>query len=107
MPQKALSAEERAAAFEAWSAGHRPTPALSDYAVTRESMYEERWNIAEFWNVATRPANVNGLGLSHEEVLQEVSGVERLLTMLPDIPAIYAAWKEIVRDHQSPGSQSL
>jgi len=35
-----LSAEERAAAFEAWSAGHRPTPPLSDYAVSRESMYE-------------------------------------------------------------------
>jgi predicted nucleic acid-binding protein len=60
-------------------------------------------NIAEFWNVATRPATANGLGLSHEEVLQEVSGVERLLTMLPDIPAIYVAWKEIVRDHQVQG----
>ncbi len=38
--QGALSAEERAAAFEAWSAGHRPTPLLSDYAVSREAMYE-------------------------------------------------------------------
>jgi len=37
-----LSPEERAAAFEAWSAGHRPTPPLSDYAVTREAMYEGR-----------------------------------------------------------------
>ncbi len=39
---KALSAEERAAAFEAWSAGHRPTPPLSDYAVSREAMYKGR-----------------------------------------------------------------
>ena len=31
---------QRAAAFETWSAGHRPTPPLSDYAVSRESMYE-------------------------------------------------------------------
>jgi hypothetical protein len=37
--QKALSPDERAAAFEAWSASHRPTPQLSDYAVSRESMY--------------------------------------------------------------------
>ena len=37
-----LSPEERAAAFEAWSAGHRPTPPLSDYAVSREAMYEGR-----------------------------------------------------------------
>jgi len=36
-------------------------------------------NIAEFWNVATRPAELNGLGLSHEEVLPEVSSIESLL----------------------------
>jgi predicted nucleic acid-binding protein len=46
---------------------------------------------------------VNGLGLSHEEVLQEVGSVERLLSMLPDIPGIYTAWKEIVRDHKVQG----
>lgn len=40
--QKSLSAEERAAAFEAWSASHPPTPDLSDHAVSRESMYEGR-----------------------------------------------------------------
>jgi hypothetical protein len=32
------SAEERAAAFEAWAAGHRSTPLLSDYAVSREAI---------------------------------------------------------------------
>jgi hypothetical protein len=37
-----LSPEERAAAFEAWSARHRPTAPLSDEAVSRESMYEGR-----------------------------------------------------------------
>jgi len=37
---KASSPKERAAAFEAWSANHRPTPPLSDYAVSREAMYE-------------------------------------------------------------------
>ena len=42
MAQQALSNEERATAFEAWAAGHRPTPPLSDYAVSRESMYEGR-----------------------------------------------------------------
>ncbi len=38
----ALTPEQRAAAFEAWSANHRPTPALSEYAVSREAMYEDR-----------------------------------------------------------------
>jgi hypothetical protein len=40
--QKTLSAEERAAAFENWSAGHRTTAPLSDYAVSRDSIYEGR-----------------------------------------------------------------
>ncbi|HXW13969.1 MAG TPA: hypothetical protein VEN79_05615 [Terriglobia bacterium] len=40
--EKGLSPQERAAAFEAWSAGHRPTPPLSDDAVSREAMYEGR-----------------------------------------------------------------
>jgi predicted nucleic acid-binding protein len=60
-------------------------------------------NIAEFWNVATRPADLNGLGLSHEEALREVGSIEELFTLLPDIPAIYKAWKEIVRDHKVQG----
>ncbi len=37
---KAQSSEERAAAFEAWSLGHRMTPPLSDYAVSRDAIYE-------------------------------------------------------------------
>ena len=40
--QKTLSPEERAAALEAWSRNHRPTPPLSDYAVSREAMYDGR-----------------------------------------------------------------
>jgi predicted nucleic acid-binding protein len=60
-------------------------------------------NIAEFWNVATRPAALNGLGLSHEEALREVSSIERLLSLLPDVPAVYTAWKEIVRDKRVQG----
>ena len=37
-----LAPEERAAAYEAWSAQHRSTPPLSEYAVSREAMYEGR-----------------------------------------------------------------
>jgi hypothetical protein len=39
---KASSAEERVAAFEAWPASHRPTPVLSDYARSRDEIYEGR-----------------------------------------------------------------
>jgi hypothetical protein len=38
--QETQSSEERAAAFEAWSLGHRATPPLSDHAVSRDAIYE-------------------------------------------------------------------
>jgi hypothetical protein len=38
--EKAQSVEDRAAAFEAWSLGHRITSPLSDYAVSRDSIYD-------------------------------------------------------------------
>ena len=60
-------------------------------------------NIAEFWNVATRPAERNGIGLSHEEVLREIRSIEGLFTLLPDIPAIYTAWKQIVEEQRVQG----
>jgi hypothetical protein len=37
-----MSPDQRAAAFQSWSANHRATPPLSDDAISRESMYEDR-----------------------------------------------------------------
>ena len=47
---------------------------------------------------------MNGLGFSRDEVLTEVGSIENLLTLLPDVPAIYPVWKQIVRDHRVPPS---
>jgi predicted nucleic acid-binding protein len=79
------------------------THAVSKLIRRKDAVFFCSQNIAEFWNVATRPADLNGLGLSHEEVLQEVGSIEKLLTLLPDVPAIYTAWKEIVSDHKVQG----
>src|SRR5271166_4424992 len=40
-------------------------------------------SIAEFWNVAARPIENNGLGLSITSALGEVEKIEGLLTFLP------------------------
>jgi hypothetical protein len=42
---------------------------------------------------------MNGLGFSPSEAIQEIGGIENLLTLLPDVPPIYPTWKQIVRDH--------
>jgi predicted nucleic acid-binding protein len=79
------------------------THAVSKLLRQGDSVFFCSQNIAEFWNVATRPAGQNGLGFSHEEVLREVSSIEKLLALLPDVPGIYAVWKRIVRDHRVQG----
>jgi len=39
---KILTPEQRAVAYEAWSASHSQTQSLSDYAVSREGIYAGR-----------------------------------------------------------------
>ena len=62
-------------------------------------------NLIEFWSVATRPANLNGLGFSPAQTETEVSRIEALLTMLPDSPAIYPEWRRLVVAHSVSGKQ--
>src|SRR5277367_1521224 len=56
-------------------------------------------NIAEFWNVVTRPVTSNGLGFPVSLARGEVEKIERILNILPDSPAIYAEWKRLVVKH--------
>jgi predicted nucleic acid-binding protein len=60
-------------------------------------------NVIEFWNVATRPPEKNGLGFSSEMVFQEIATIEKSIVLLPDIPTIYIAWKRIVSAHKVQG----
>src|SRR5216684_4793329 len=62
-------------------------------------------NIAEFWNVATRPAGLNRLGLSQEEAIQEVSNIEKLLTLAGHSGDLYRLERDCERP-QSPRHQS-
>jgi predicted nucleic acid-binding protein len=87
---------------------HHPLCSQATYAVAKllrqkDSVFFCAQNIAEFWNVATRPAERNGLGFPPEEALREVTSIEDSLSLLPDVPAIYAAWKRIVYDYKVQG----
>jgi len=62
-------------------------------------------NVVEFWGVATRPAEHNGLGLTPAEADQEVTRLQTILTLLPEIPAIYTEWRRIVVTHAVSGVQ--
>ena len=56
-------------------------------------------NISEFWNVATRPAEHNGLGFSTAVTRSEVEKIEAAFELLPDTPPLYAEWKRLVVQH--------
>ena len=53
-------------------------------------------NGIEFWNVATRPANKNGFGLTPPEANRLLRLIERLFPLLPDSPSVYPQWRQLV-----------
>ncbi|HSZ54720.1 MAG TPA: type II toxin-antitoxin system VapC family toxin [Tepidisphaeraceae bacterium] len=63
-------------------------------------------NMSEFWNVCTRPASARGgFGLTIEQAEKRLRLLERLVTILPDPPALYERWREIVLSHRVSGVQ--
>jgi len=53
-------------------------------------------NIAELWNVLTRPIGSNGFGLSIQEAERQVRAIESGMYLLPDSSAVYLEWRDLV-----------
>lgn len=54
-------------------------------------------NLAEFWNVCTRPITArSGFGLSVEETDRRAKVIESYLTFLPDSEAVHLEWRRLV-----------
>ncbi len=53
-------------------------------------------NCIEFWNVATRPIERNGFGLTPVEADRLLHRIERLFPLLLDSPEIYSEWRALV-----------
>jgi len=70
-----------------------------------QDIYCAPQNLAEFWNVSTRPADKNGLGLTIPEVRRELDRIERFLTILPETLEVFAEWKRLVTAHEVRGLQ--
>ena len=61
-------------------------------------------NIAEFWNVSTRPSSARGgYGKSVAKTERRVQFIERNSTILIESPAEYRAWKGLLMHHQIQG----
>ena len=62
-------------------------------------------NLIEFWNVATRPADKNGLAWTAAQTDAEVAVLENTFTVLLDTSAIYSEWRRLVAAHSVLGKQ--
>lgn len=61
-------------------------------------------NIAEIWNVATRPQSARGgFGLSAAEVEKRLKTIEKLGSLLAFTTASYAVWRQLLIDHSITG----
>lgn len=61
-----------------------------------EAVYIVPQNIAEFWNVCTRPLNQNGLGFDSDQTDAEASRLETFFQLVLDEPGIYKEWRQLV-----------
>lgn len=68
-------------------------------------LYFSLQNIAEFWNVCTRPTERNGYALSSLETNRCVAEIERTMSFLADSAEVYSTWRRIVADQNVRGVQ--
>lgn len=63
-------------------------------------------NLIEFWAVATRSRNENGLGMTHAIAAGEIEKLRRLFRLLPSNPNVLDAWQRIVLTLEITGKQT-
>lgn len=71
--------------------------AVRSLKARQERLYTTHQNIAEFWNVSTRPlAARGGLGLAGAKVVARVLFIERLCVLVPGDDRSYLEWRRLV-----------
>lgn len=85
-----------------------PDHSLVDAALARLAeagvrLYYTHQNVAEYWNVCTRPVDRNGFGLSIADTDRQVRAIEKGMRLLPDSEAVYNEWRRLVVSHSILG----
>ncbi|MEH2183996.1 type II toxin-antitoxin system VapC family toxin [Nostoc sp.] len=70
-----------------------------------ELLYIIPQNLIEFWAVATRPINSNGLGLSTAQAVEETDKLKKIFILYLDIPAIFDEWESLIVKYQVMGKK--
>ena len=88
----------------------------ANYALARDATYIliEQGNkccltsqiIIEFWVVATRPTEVNGLGWTPERTKNQINQFLTRFTVLEETPEIFTLWFQLVTDYNIKGKRT-
>lgn len=79
--------------------------ALHELEKQRANLYFSMQNMAELWNVCTRPVARNGYGLSTAETSRHAAAIEHSMRFLPDDDRVYSIWRQLVVAHNVRGVQ--
>jgi predicted nucleic acid-binding protein len=79
--------------------------ALDVLRARSEELHIAAQNLVEFWAVATRPAIVNGIGLTSEQAIREVNALKQLFILLPEAP-LQSEWERLVTTYRVSGKNS-
>ncbi len=60
----------------------------------------------ELWVVATRPPQVNGIGLTPVQATAELVRAKKLFQLLPESPALYPEWERLVTTFRVTGKNA-
>ena len=63
-------------------------------------------NIMEFWAVATRRRQENGLGMTHAKATLAIENMRPYFCFLPATPEVFEAWLRIVSQFEVTGKQT-
>lgn len=70
-----------------------------------ELLYIIPQNLIEFWAVATRLINSNGLGLSTDQAVEETDKLKKIFILHLDTPAIFGEWESLIVKYQVMGKK--
>lgn len=63
-------------------------------------------NLVEFWAVATRPRDKNGLGMTSADAENEMTRIRQFFRLLPYTPEVLETWQRMVILHRVVGKQT-
>lgn len=83
--------------FDAAAPEYRPArQALGTLWTRQERLIVSVQNLAEFWNVSTRPVDKNGYGLSVERTTRRLALIERICDVVSEDDHSFEIWKGLL-----------